>query len=154
MVSHIPRWGSSDVIHPSPEIELQRRARLLWVSVGAPTRGYLNKSPLPEHGSLGRLLGGIGGNLAYFNSFPQKTSLNADGDELQKSDQYRKLPEINSSAIEISLGRAISGVLLGLFLSVFGWKNSYKRKKVFGSTLLGVRWLLGFLRLISLWWMP
>ncbi|HZM07779.1 MAG TPA: hypothetical protein VFC11_04905, partial [Methylocella sp.] len=67
---------------------------------------------------------------------------------------YRKLPEINSSAIEISLGRAISGVLLGLFLSVFGWKNSYKRRKVFGSTLLGVRWLLGFLRLISLWWMP
>lgn len=56
--------------------------------------------------------------------------------------------------VETILGCSILGLLFGLGLSIFGWKNFYNRRRLRGAAMVCGGWLLGLFSLVSIWWWP
>ena len=112
-----------------------------------------NIRPQLAFDSVGGLSGRFGGPFADLYSSPQENSLYADSNELQKSDGNRRNTKPYRICVECILGRTICGLLLGLGLSILGWKNLYDKRRLIGATLVCCGWLLGGLTLISIWWL-
>lgn len=101
--------------------------------------------------------GGFSYVSRFFRSFegkPQENCLNSDSHELQKRDNNSGDSQPKRIRVELILGCTVCGLLLGLGLSVLGWKNLYDKRRFIGAALVGCGWLLGGLSLISIWWWP
>lgn len=83
--------------------------------------------------SLSGILSNFSCSFADSDGPPQKPTLYADSDELQKGHGDRSDTKLYRIPVELILGRTILGLLFGLILSVVRWENLYNRRRLRGA---------------------
>jgi len=121
--------------------------KLLLSTVPDACRFYADIGPDLRLANPPRFIDGTFGGL---KGEPQEYGLNSDSNKLQESYDNRSYRQSNGVSVEFVLGRSVCGLVLGLVLSIFGWKNIYDQRRLIGAALVCCGWLLGALSLLSI----